>query len=67
MFYNTSTAASKSFVEILVNSTGTSPAEWRAWWAAETDRIGTNWRGLINLHFETCRRLQAISSLRRSS
>jgi hypothetical protein len=34
-----------------------------AWWRAESERIGTDWRGLISLHFQICNRLQAASSL----
>jgi hypothetical protein len=44
------------------SSTGTNPDGWRRWWATEADRIGTNWRSLIELHFEICTRLRASSS-----
>jgi hypothetical protein len=33
----------------------------RHYWAAESIRVGTNWRGLIGLHFDISNRLQAGS------
>jgi hypothetical protein len=44
---------------ITIASTGTDPHSWRAWWSAEAEAGGTNWRGLIGLHFDVCNRLQA--------
>jgi hypothetical protein len=58
MFYNTSTATSKSSsVDILINSTGTCPADWRQWWLAN----GSDWPSVLGLH------LNIVDSLRRSS
>jgi hypothetical protein len=48
-------------------STEDVPTGWRRWWAIESARVGTDWRGLISLHFEICNRLQAISSAWASS
>jgi hypothetical protein len=63
MFYNNaSTAASSSFEIPTANSTGTCPAEWRAWWLAEAERSGSDWRSLITIHLEVCDRLRASSS-----
>jgi hypothetical protein len=49
-------------ISATVTSTGTDPAGWRRWWRIESARSGSDWRSLINLHFEICNRLQAISS-----
>jgi hypothetical protein len=45
-----------------VISTGCCPADWRQWWLAEAERIGTDWRSLFSLHLEICDRLRAASS-----
>jgi hypothetical protein len=42
--------------------TALSTTDWRAWWATEAERIGSNWQSLISLHFAICNRLQASSS-----
>jgi hypothetical protein len=42
-------------------------ADWRQWWADESERIGSNWRSFIQLHFEIVDRLRAKSSLWGSS
>jgi hypothetical protein len=47
MFYSTSPTASKSSFEILITSTGTRPSDWRRWWAAESERTGTDWKSLL--------------------
>jgi hypothetical protein len=39
-----------------------STANAREFWRAESARIGSNWKSLIQLHFEICNRLQASSS-----
>jgi hypothetical protein len=51
----------------ICNSTVPSTLDWREWWRAESRQLGTDWRGLISLHLEICNRLQAASSLWRSS
>jgi hypothetical protein len=48
--------------ELYLSSTGSCSADWRRWWAAEAERIGTNRRSLIELHFQICDRLRASSS-----
>jgi hypothetical protein len=35
---------------ITAGSTGTCPADWRAWWAAESVRVGSDWRGILKQH-----------------
>jgi hypothetical protein len=58
MFYNTSTAASKSSsVDILINSTGTCPAEWRQWWREQAQTDGTTWSALLRQHEHVFRQL----------
>jgi hypothetical protein len=42
--------------------TDRSTTNWRQWWADESERVGTNWQSLIELHFAICNRLQASSS-----
>jgi hypothetical protein len=32
------------------------------WWAIESARIGTDWPGILKLHFEICDRLRAAHS-----
>jgi hypothetical protein len=59
MFYSTSATASKSF-EILITSTGTRPRDWRRWWAAESERTGTNWKSLLTAADAALSRLRAI-------
>ena len=44
------------------NITASSTANRREFWAAESERIGTNWRSLISLLFEIVERLRASSS-----
>jgi hypothetical protein len=56
-------AAGRNSSEITAPST----LQSRAWWAAESERVGTNWRSLIELHLKICDRLQASSSWARSS
>jgi hypothetical protein len=56
-FLSNSSTSHKS--SITLPSTGSSPSDWRHYWAAESIRLGTNWRGLIGLHFDMCNRLQA--------
>jgi hypothetical protein len=53
MSYITSTAARKP-LEITTPST----TNWQAWWAAESERIGTNWQSIAALHFQICERLR---------
>jgi hypothetical protein len=57
MFYNTSTAASKSSVEILTTSTGLNPAGWREFWRAESARVGTDWHSLLHQHHRVFQQL----------
>ena len=42
--------------------TVSSTANRREFWAAESERIGTNWRSLFSLHIAIVERLQASSS-----
>ena len=44
------------------NITASSTTNRREFWAAESERIGTNWRSLISLLFEIVERLRASSS-----
>jgi hypothetical protein len=53
---------SAPFISSTTSSTGTNPDGWRRWWAVQSQLDGTDWRGLISLHFDICTRLQAISS-----
>jgi len=34
-------------------------AGWRRYWAAVSNRAGSDWPSLISLHFDICNRLQA--------
>ncbi len=48
---------------LAISSTTTpSTLDWHAWWADESERVGTDWQSLISLHFAICNRLQASSS-----
>jgi hypothetical protein len=49
-------------VDLIASSTGTNPEGWRRYWAGESERIGTNWRSVIELHLAIVSRLQASSS-----
>jgi hypothetical protein len=63
MQYNEIAALCKpSSFEITIRSTGCCPADWRQWWRIESERIGTNWRSLIELDLEICDDLRASSS-----
>jgi hypothetical protein len=42
--------------------TASSTDNWREFWAAESERISTNWRSLISIHLEIVERLRASSS-----
>jgi hypothetical protein len=46
----------------VISAPGTDSAGWHRRWRIESARSGSDWRSLINLHFEICNRLQAISS-----
>jgi hypothetical protein len=43
----------------IAQSTGSSPSDSRHYWGDESMRDGSNWQGLIGLHFDICNRLQA--------
>jgi hypothetical protein len=58
MSYTVLAAGGKSSAKIIALST----ANAREWWRAESERIGSNWRSLIEPHFQICERLQAASS-----
>jgi hypothetical protein len=36
--------------DVTVVSTGDNPADWRRWWAVESDRVGSDWPSVIGLH-----------------
>jgi hypothetical protein len=44
-----------------IPSTGTCPAEWRAWWNVEAVIQGTDWASLHRQHCEAWRRLRALA------
>jgi hypothetical protein len=46
--YSIQTELCKQSSEITNLSTGTDPAGWRAWWAAESKLAGTDWHTLID-------------------
>jgi hypothetical protein len=60
MFYSKSATASKSSFEILITSTGTRPSDWRRWWAAESERTGTDWKSLLAAADAALSRLRAV-------
>jgi hypothetical protein len=41
------------------SSVALSTTDTRTWWAIESERIGTTWHSLIELHFQICDRLRA--------
>jgi hypothetical protein len=47
-------------VEPTSSSTGTDPAGWRHWWAAESERVGTDWKSLMAAADAALSRLRAI-------
>jgi hypothetical protein len=57
-FLSNSSTSHKS--SITLPSTGSSPSDWRHYWAAESIRSRSDWQGLVALH------LQIIDSLRSS-
>jgi hypothetical protein len=36
--------------ELCLSSTGSCPADWRAWWQAEAFRQGSDWPSIIAAH-----------------
>jgi hypothetical protein len=62
MFNIVALSSTRKF-ELAPNSSGTAAdGGSREFWAAESERIGTNWRGLFDLHVAIVNRLQAASS-----
>jgi hypothetical protein len=56
------------FSSSIIPLTGCCPADWRAWWVAESERIGTNWIGVAEVVSSIMLRLaSALSSWRYSS
>jgi hypothetical protein len=53
--YSISAVVRKSSTEI----TSLSTANWRRWWADESERTGTTWRSLFESHCSVVDRLRA--------
>jgi len=49
---------SRPFINITSNSTGTCPDGWRAFWATEARRSGSDWPSLLDLADAALRRLR---------
>jgi hypothetical protein len=45
-------------ISATVISTGTDPAGWRQWWAAQSQRDGADWRSLLDQHQDILNRLR---------
>jgi hypothetical protein len=58
MLYRSPRVGCKSS-ELTVSSTGTDAAGRREFWAAESERTGTNWRSLFESHCSVVDRLRA--------
>jgi hypothetical protein len=59
MPYPVSAVTASKSSEIVITSTGTCPAAWRAWWRLH----GVTWPALTRLHLEICDAIRANSSL----
>jgi hypothetical protein len=59
--YNISSTPRKP--DIIARSTGSSPAGWRAWWAAESANQHTDWITLIDAAAAVLARLRAQHSI----
>lgn len=57
--FNLSNSSASHNSNVTTPSTGTDHAGWRAFWQAEAEANGFDWRGLVGLHFDVCNRLQA--------